>query len=526
MLVFIQMPKDSLSNNTRIAKNTVYLYIRTFFILLVSLYTSRVVLSTLGVDDYGTYNVVGGFVAMFSLLSGALSNAISRYITFELGRGDLDRLKEVFSTSITVQILIALIIIVLAEIVGVWFLNVKMSIPEGRIIAANWVFQCSLLTFCINLISIPYNACIIAHERMKTFAYVSILEAVLKLGVVYLLFIIGFDRLIVYAVLLVLVAVIIRLIYGIYCNRHFEECHYRFSFNRGLIKEMSSLAGWNMLGASGAILNSHGVNLLMNIFFGVKVNAARGLAVQVNSAVTSFVYSFTTAVNPQITKSYAKGTYEESFKLVLLSSKYSYVLMALLAVPLFVEAPYILKLWLKEVPDYTVLFVRLTLINALIMTLSTSLYTLAIATGDIKKYQIVVGSLSLSCFFITYILYRIGAAVEVAYFVSIVINILILFARLFIVSGLTGFSIKLYLSSVLKRISVVSFFSVIGIYPCYLLFPKETLLNASIVVILCVLILLLSFYFFGLSIIEKNYLINFLRDKIGLILNNKASHEH
>ena len=222
---------------------------------------------------------------MFSLLSGALSNAISRFVTFELGRGDLRRLKEVFSTSVTVQILLAVITVILAEIVGLWFLNLKMNIPDGRMVAANWVFQCSLLTFAINLISIPYNACIIAHERMNAFAYISILETLLKLGAVFLLFIIGFDKLIVYAVLLTFVATLIRIIYGVYCGRNFEECHYTFYINKPLIKEMTSLAGWNMLGSSGSILNSHGVNLLMNMFFGVAVNAARGLAVQVNSAV-------------------------------------------------------------------------------------------------------------------------------------------------------------------------------------------------------------------------------------------------
>lgn len=502
------------SSSKRIAKNTVYLYIRTFVILLVSLYTSRVVLGALGVDDYGTYNVVGGFVAMFSLLSGSLSNAISRYITFELGKDDSNRLKDVFSTSVTVQILIALVIIVLAELIGVWFLNAKMSIPDGRLGAANWVFQCSLLTFCVNLISIPYNACIIAHERMNAFAYVSILEALLKLGAVFLLFIIGYDRLIVYSILLVLVAAIIRLIYGVYCKCHFEECHYRFSFNLELIKEMSSLAGWNMLGSSGAILNTHGINLLMNLFFGVKVNAARGLAVQVNSAVTQFVYSFTTAVSPQITKSYAKGLQEKTFNLVMLSSRFSFFLIALLAVPLFVETPFILRLWLKDVPDYTVLFVRLTLVNAMIMTLSTSLYTLAIATGDIKNYQIVVGSLSISCFFITYVLYRLGSPVEVAYYVSMAVNILILFARIFIVSGLTGISINLFLSLVLKRVLIVSLAVLIGAYSCSFLFPQETLLDAILSVLLSILVVLFSIYFFGLSKSEKSYLLNYIKAKM------------
>lgn len=503
--------QDTLSNNKRIAKNTVLLYIRTFIILLVSLYTSRVVLNALGVDDYGIYNVVGGFVAMFSLLSGALSNAISRYITFELGRGDKERLKDVFSTSVTVQIILALGIIVIAEIVGVWFLNVKMNVPEGRMVAANWVFQCSLLTFAINLISVPYNACIIAHERMGAFAYVSILEAVLKLGSVLLLFIIGFDRLITYAILMVLVATLIRLIYGIYCGRHFEECHYHFSFSMPLIKEMTSLAGWNMLGAGGAVLNDYGVNVLMNLFFGVKVNAARGLSVQVNAAVTQFVNSFTTAVNPQITKSYAKGDTDYTFSLVTMSSKYSFFLMLLFAVPLIAETPYLLELWLKNVPEYTVLFVRLTLIISLITTLSTSLYTLAISTGNIKKYQIIVGSLSLSCFFFTYVFYKIDAPVETAYYVSIIVNIAILFARLWILADLTGLNILDYIKKVIFKAFVVTLISGIIAYLWLLLFPKQSFSSALLVVVLCVVSSALIIIYLGLSSYERRYLLSFIK---------------
>ena len=508
------MPQDILSNNKRIAKNTVLLYIRTFVILLVSLYTSRVVLQALGVDDYGIYNVVGGFVAMFSLLSGALSNAISRYITFELGKGDKDRLKDVFSTSVTVQIILALVIIVIAEIVGVWFLNLKMNVPEGRMMAANWVFQCSLLTFAINLISIPYNACIIAHEKMNAFAYVSILEAVLKLGAVLLLFVVGFDRLIVYAILLVIVATLIRLIYGLYCRRHFEECHYHFSFDKPLIREMTSLAGWNMLGASGNILTSHGVNLLMNLFFGVTVNAARGLAVQVNGAVTQFVNSFTTAVNPQITKSYAKGDLNYSFHLVIMSSKYSFFLFFLLAAPLIAETPYILSLWLGEVPDYAVLFVRLTLINTAMGTMSTSLYTLALATGNIKKYQIVVGSFSLSCFFLTYLFYSIGFPVETTYYISMIIEVLIFISRLIILSGLTGLNIKLYLSKATTRSLIVSLIVTIITFIVYKEFPLLTFRDAFFVIISCVLCSIISIYIIGLNSYERKFVLSFFLKKL------------
>ncbi len=506
------MPDNS-SNNKRIAKNTILLYIRTFIILLISLYTSRVVLSALGVDDYGIYNVVGGFVAMFSLLSGALSNAISRYITIELGRSDKEKLREVFSTSVTVQIILALAVVVLAELFGIWFLNVKMNIPEGRMVAANWVFQCSLLTFAINLISIPYNAAIIAHERMNAFAYISILEAFLKLGSVFLLFIIGFDKLIVFAVLLTAVAVLIRLIYGIYCKRHLEECNYRFSINKPLIKEMTSLAVWNMLGSSGSILNSHGVNLLMNMFFGVTVNAARGLAVQVNGAVTQFVNSFTTAVNPQITKSYAKGEKDYLFRLVMMSSKYSFFLTLLLAAPIIAEAPFILKIWLKEVPDYTVLFVRLTLVISLIASLSSSLYTLALSTGNIKKYQIVVGSLSLSCFFITYVFYKLHFPVEAAYYTNIGVQIVILFARLIILSNQTGLCKKEYHISVLVPSISVSFVLALLMVLIMKLIPGETFVNFLWVLLLCEIIAIILVLTVGLNQHERQYILMLIKTK-------------
>ncbi len=500
-----------LSNNRRIAKNSLLLYIRTFIILLISLYTSRVILQALGVEDYGIYNVVGGFVAMFSLLSGSLSNAISRYITFELGRGNKERLKEVFSTSVTVQILLSLLVIVFAEIVGVWFLNVKMNIPEDRMFAANCVFQCSLLTFAINLISIPYNACIIAHEKMNIFAYVSILETLLKLGAVLFLFIVGNDRLIVYAIFLVIIAALIRFFYGVYCGRVFDECHYHFNLNKPLIKEMTSLAGWNILGSGSSILNSHGINIIINLFFGVKVNAARGLSTQVNTAVRQFIDSFTTAVNPQITKTYAQDNKDYSFKLVMMSSKYSFFLLLLLAAPLIAETPFILQLWLKDVPEYTVLFVRLTLISTLVVVPSNSLYTLALATGNIKKYQIVVGSLSLSVFFISFVLYKLGMPVETEYYIKIGVYIVMLFSRLVIVSSLTGLSIKKYIQEVIGKSCFVLFVVVVSILMFLSLFPFANWLHASIVVSFSFVITFLAIYFVGLSEAERQYFFSMIK---------------
>ena len=322
------MSNQTSDNNKRIAKNTLLLYLRMFLTMAVSLYTSRIILNTLGVEDYGINNVVGGIVTMFTVISGSLSASISRFITFELGKDNIQRLKKVFSTGVNIQIGMSVLIVLLAECVGVWFLNTKMNIPPERLGAANWVFQCSILTFVLNLLSVPYNAAIIAHEKMSAFAYISILEVSLKLIIVYMLIISPFDRLKTYAVLFLCVGAIIRFIYGYYCKRHFEECSYYFVYDKPLLKEMTSFAGWNFFGTSAWMLNTQGLNILINMYFGVAFNAARGVATQVDSALKQFINNFTTAVNPQITKSYAQGDLEYVYTLVCSSAKYSAFLMS------------------------------------------------------------------------------------------------------------------------------------------------------------------------------------------------------
>jgi O-antigen/teichoic acid export membrane protein len=353
-------------DNGRIAKNTLLLYMRTILVMLVSLFTSRVVLSALGGDDYGIYNVVGGVVAMFTVVSGALSASISRFITFELGRNDIEKLKRIFSTSINIQIGISLLILLLGETIGVWFLNYKMNIPVERLDAANWVLQCSLITFIINLISVPYNAAIIAHEKMSAFAYISILEVILKLLIVYLLYISMWDKLIVYSSLLVLVAIIIRMVYGVYCNRCFVETRYLLVYDRALIKNMTSFAGWGFFTNTAYMFNTQGINILINMFFGVGVNAACGITMQVEAAIMKFVNDFTTALNPQITKSYAMNDFDTMNKLVIRGAKFSYFLLFILSLPILIETDYILGLWLEEVPEHTVAFVRLAIIGTMI----------------------------------------------------------------------------------------------------------------------------------------------------------------
>lgn len=390
-------------NNKRIAKNTMLLYFRMILTMLVTLYTSRVVLNTLGVEDFGIYNVVGGVVVMFSFLNSAMSSATQRFLSFELGKNNIKQFTKVFSMSINIHALIAIIILVLAETIGLWFVNTQLVIPTDRMDAANWVYQCSILAFMVTIMSVPYNASIIAHEKMAAFAYISILEVSLKLLIVFMLQWLAFDKLKLYAVLFLLVAVIIRLVYGLYCKYKIEGCRYVWTADKKLFQTLFSYAGWNLWGNMAAVGMDQGVNILLNIFFGPVVNAARGIAYQLSSAVRMFVSNFQMAVNPQIVKRYAVEDITSMHKLIFVSSKASYLLLLFLGLPLAIEANFVLSLWLGDVPEYTVVFVRLVIVIMLIDSLSGSLITAAQATGRIKLYQTLVGGLLLFIVPISYI---------------------------------------------------------------------------------------------------------------------------
>lgn len=448
-------------NNKRIAKNTLLLYFRMLFMMVVSLYTSRVILNALGVEDFGIYNVVGGVVAMFTVISGSLSAAISRFITYELGKGNQSKLNKIFSASVTIQILLSLIIVILIESVGVWFLNAKMTIPESRIAAANWVLQFSIITFVINLISVPYNAAIIAHEKMSAFAYISILEAVGKLAIAFLIMWSPIDKLIYYAILMCAVAVIVRFTYGHYCKKHFAECTYHFHWNKDILKQMFGFAGWNFIGAASAVLRDQGGNIVINLFYGPAVNAARGIAIQVNNAVSGFVSNFMTALNPQITKSYASGDREYMMNLIFQGARLSFYMLLLLSLPILVNTHYILVIWLKLVPEHAVLFVQLILIFAMCESISNPLITAMLATGKIRNYQIIVGGLQMMNLPISYICLRLGCIPESVLIVAIIISQLCLAARLYMLRGMIGLSSLKYLKNVYFNVVVVAIVSLI-----------------------------------------------------------------
>lgn len=500
-------------NNKRIAKNTLFLYLRMFLMMAISLFTSRVVLSTLGVSDYGIYNVVGGVVAMFGLLSGSITNSITRFLTFELGKKDYSQLQKVFSTSLNVMFVLSFVIVVIGEIVGIWFLNYKMNIPEGRMEAANWAFQCSLMTFVMNLISIPYNSTIVAHEKMSAFAYISIFEVVMKLLIVYSLYVSPFDKLKSYVVLLLILSFVIRFIYGFYCKRHFKEATFHFVYDKALLKNMTSFAGWNFFGQGAYMMNNQGVNIVINLFFGVTVNAARGIATQVNNAVNQFVTNFMMALNPQITKSYAAGEFEEMHKLVYRGAKFSYFLMLFFLIPICLETEMILHLWLNVVPEYSVAFVRWTLVITTMGMLSNTLITALHATGKIKKYMIIVGLVEISNFPLTYLMFKIGFNPLSACYVYFSIYLVLMFLRLYLIKDLIKMKARAYIQEVYLKVLLVTLVSLI--LPSFIcLFQQDSILRFIEVGIVSCLSTLVTVYYLGLTASEREKLIGFVKSKI------------
>lgn len=427
------------------------LYIRMLFLMVVNLYTSRVILQALGVEDYGVYNAIAGFIAMFSIVSSAIAGAISRFITFVLGQGDKDKLKKVFSTAIIIQLTLAAIVVVLVEVVGVWFLNTHMTIPDGREVAANWVLQFALVTFVLNLWSTPYNAALIAHEKMAAFAYIGIFEGVANLIIAFMVMCSPFDRLIVYGAFICLIALITRMIYNGYCKKHFDECIFKWTFDYNLFKEMFSFAGWNFIGSISGLLRDQGINILFNVFCGPIINAARGLAIQVQTAVFKFSSNFYVAVQPQITKSYASDNVDESHDLVLRSSRFAFLLLTALIVPLITETDFILQLWLKEVPAHTTAFVQIILLCTLIDSLSTPLIYLMLATGNIKRYQIVVGLFNFINFPVAWIILYCGGSPELAQLSIIFFSLVALILRISMLRPLTHFPVRDFMVSTVSR---------------------------------------------------------------------------
>lgn len=501
------MSNLSTNSNTRIAKNTIFLYFRMILLMAVSLYTSRVVLATLGIDDYGIYNVVGGFIGMFAFLNGAMSGCTQRFITIALGKGDEQNLKKVFSTCVITHGMIALIVFILAETVGLWFVLEKLVIPEDRMIAAMVVYQCSIVSTMVMIMSFPYNADIIAHEKMSAFAYISIFEAFANLGIVCILNIVKFDKLVFYAILLMLVKVLVILVYRIYCKRHFFESKFRWLFDKVLLKEMLAFTSWNLFGGMAGTLMGQGINVLLNLFFGPAVNAARGVAVQVQSSVQLFATNFQTALNPQMMKSYAAGELHTMHTLLFRSAKFTFMLLLCLMFPLTLEINMVLGLWLKEVPEFTNIFVCLMLCISMVDAVSNPFMTASAATGRVKIYQSVVGGILLMIVPLAYIPLKLGAEPYTVFIVHLTIAIIAFITRIFIVQKLIDLSIKEYLiNAILPCIKVASLSIPISLVVKFAL--PNGVVYSIVDGIISLIIVSVTSYLFGLTENERHFVLS------------------
>lgn len=484
--------------------------------MVIGLYTSRVILNALGVTDFGIYNVVGSITAMLAFVNSSMSNATMRFITYEEGRGNLDRLNAVFCTSMNIHVIIAILTLLLLNTVGVWFLYHKMVIAPERLNAAFWVLQFSIVACIINIISVPYNASIIAHEKMGTFAFISMLEQVVTLGLALTLPFYKGDRLIVYAGMLMMVQVLLRIIYGLYCKRHFQECKYHFFLDCKLTKEMASFAGWTLNGNIAWIGYTQGLNLLINMFFGPVVNAARGIALTVQTKITSFCNNFQLAVDPQITKTYSVNEYKEMHSLILKSSKFSYYMMLLLALPVFVEAEEILRLWLKLVPDHTVNFVRLILLCSVIDIFRNPMNTAIHATGDIKTYQMWEATTLLSIVPLAYFALKLGCSAEIVFVIQFLIFVLVQIERIIIVCPRIYMRKIQYVKELLTPSFYVTILAVLTPFILLLIYPIEhgNIGQLFIYIMTIFIATAIAICIVGLNSSEKKLIFNFVKNKI------------
>ncbi len=500
---------DTSANNKRIAKNTLLLYIRMFLMMGITLYTSRVVLQMLGVDDFGIYNVVGGIIVLFSFINNAMVASTQRFLNFELGRGNVEEAQKVFAASLNIYLIIVVIFMLLAETLGLWFLNRYINIPPERTVAANWVYQASLVATALNFVRMPYNAAIIAYERMSFYAYTSIIEAALKLGIVFLLYSFA-DKLIAYAWLVSVVALLILLMYVFFCRRVFVICrHHTFAYDKRRYTALVSFSGWSLFGSVANMGASQGVNILLNIFFGVFVNAAMGIANQVSGAIGLFVGNFQTAFNPQIVKSYASGEMERFINLILKASKYSYYLLFLIALPCFICCNEILQLWLGEVPLHAVSFCRLLIIFSLIDAIQGPLWMSAQATGKIKHYQLLMSCLILLNLPVTYVVLKLFPIAELGLIIRVSINIITAVVRVVYLKLLFPFPVIRYVKETVGTCIVVSVMSVL--FPWLIYQNTDGLSQLCLTISASLVCTLVFIYIIGLSCSERQIVLNIIR---------------
>lgn len=504
---------ESASDNRRLAKNTLVLYVRTFITMVIGLFTSRILLDSLGIANYGIYNVVGGFVGMFSIITGTLTATTQRYLNVELGKSDGNP-KKIFATCMGIHLGLALLMIFIFETFGLWFLNSQLNIPEDRMFAANCCFQLSVFASIFGLFSTPYIGVIVAHERMKAFAYISLQDTMLKLLICYLLYISPFDTLVIYALLFALVMIWDQVLYMYYCRKNFDEARVTIVRDRELYKSIFGFAGMNFMGAFAHIMTTQGVNMILNIFFGVTVNAARGVAIQVQSAVSKFVGDFMSALNPQITKEYASGNKQKSMELCFRGAKFSFFLMTILALPIIIRTPETLSVWLKQYPEFSVEFLRLTLITAMVGVLSSPLITEILATGNLISTTWWIGGTRLLILPLVYIAFHYGGSPWYAYIVVLGMDIILMFIRLRILDVIAGMPfLKSFLLNVIPPVLIVITFCSILLYGLDYLIPTGFFglicFAMASVVTSSVIVLIL-----GLKQSERNVIIGYIKKKL------------
>lgn len=482
--------------------------------MFIGVFTSRITLQALGIDNYGIVNVVSGFVAMFALISGSLTSTCQRFITYELGL-EKPNTRDVFNTSVHIHLWLSIVIILIAETIGLYFVNNKLNIPDTQMVAVQWVYQCSIISFIISLINIPYNAIIIAHEKMAVFAYMSLLEGILKLSVVIALLYISGNKLIIYSVLVLVSSILVRITFQIYCRRTFnEQIKLKKKIDISYSKQIFGFAGWTIFGSSATILSNQGVNIVLNIFCGVAVNAARGIAVMIENIITNFVNNFTTALNPQITKAYASRDKGRLEYLVINGMSISFYLMMLLALPIVVAAPYILKIWFVSVPQYASVFVQFTLINALIVAMGNPFLTALMASGKIKKYQVVVGLFTLCNLPGSYLLLKVGQSPISVYVLLVIISLMSFVIRLFFLKHYIGLKIGAFIQPfIMKFIPIATISLAVSFIFLTVLEPVTLWYLLAYGVCSAISIGVVSFYI-GLSKTQRNKVINYVLTKI------------
>ncbi len=500
-------------NNQLIAKNTLILYVRMFFTMIVGFYTSRVTLATLGVEDYGIYGIVGGIVGMLGFLNSAMGGATSRFMIYESGRGDIERQSKTFSSALIVHIIIALVVLIISETFGLWYLNNKLVLPQNRISVANWVFQFSIASTMLSITQVPYNASIIAHEKMEVYAYVEIFHAILKLVIVYMITIINFDKLLLYASLTLLVSIIIITTYRIYCVKKFTECHFIWMWDKKYIKPLVSFSGWNLFGNLGGIMGNHGNNFVVNAFYGVTMNAASSIAINVSGMVNQFASNAITAFRPPIIKLYVSRDVKGMQELTTLALTIISYLYMLVAIPVFIKCDYLLGIWLVEVPKYSSLFCKIVLICILFETLRYIIIINIHASGNVKMVSALSGSIFSVSPIILYLFYKNGYPVQYSFIIITMINVFLLVMNVMITKHyISMVKISLYYLTILRIIICGALALLLSLFISG--FFKEGIISLLISGMISTILLTVIFLYMGLSSFQRNLVFQYVKTKM------------